>query len=88
MRAFELLHKMLKKSSPKLHSKRICALIGASKALAIGKRLTLSGLARAMYDGKCKPKSAIRKVDMLLSNPRLHAERKDYYKCLIDRLRR
>lgn len=85
MRVFKLLHKIFKKSSPKLHTKRINALFNACSALMIGKRLTLTGLARSM-NGKFKPKSAIRKVDKLLGNPRLYNERTEYYKCLINQL--
>lgn len=81
MKVFKLLHKIFKKSSSKFHSNRITALFNACSSLLRGKRLTLTGLARSI-NGKCKPKSAIRKIDILLSNPRLHDERIEYYQCI------
>ena len=78
MRVFELFHKMLKKSLPKLHSKRILALLVAAEALIKGKKLTLTGLGRSMTNS-CTPKSAIRKVDRLLGNGHVHKERVLYY---------
>ena len=85
MRAFELLHKIFKESSPKLHAKRIAALMCAARSLLTGKRLTLTGLGRSM-NGKCTPKNAIRKVDRLLGNEKLHKERACYYRALANTL--
>lgn len=85
MRVFELLHKMIKKSSSKLHTKRVQALLNAAFSLMVGKRLTLTGLARSMK-GACKPKSAIRKLDYLLGNTHLHKERHLYYRCLASQI--
>lgn len=85
MRVFELLHKILKKSAPNLHSKRITALLNGVKSLLEGKRLTLTGLGRSMR-GNCSPKSAIRKVDRLLGNERLHEERHLYYQALCQKI--
>lgn len=75
---FGLLHKMIKKSLPKLHSKRVNALLCAAEALVNGKKLTLTGLARSSKN-TCTPKSAIRKIDRLLGNSKIHNDRKYYY---------
>ena len=85
MRVFELLHKILKKSAPSLHSKRIGALLNGVKSLLEGKRLTLTGLGRSMR-GNCSPKSAIRKIDRLLGNEKLHKERHIYYEALCQKI--
>src|SRR3989338_2124203 len=81
MRVQEILYRVLKKHAPGVHSKRVAALIGSVMALIDGKRLTLTGIARSIR-GKCTPKSAIRKIDKLLGNVKLHKERQIYYRAL------
>lgn len=78
MQAQQLLHKVLKKTLPTVHVKRFNALSNAVEALLIGKRLTLSLLGRHLRT-QAKERHAIRMLDRLLGNPKLHQERLDFY---------
>lgn len=73
MQGHELLHNLILKSSLPIHKKRITALTNAVNALLIGKRLTLTGLAR-FSKSKAKERHAIRRTDRLLGNEYLHKE--------------
>lgn len=61
-----------------MHAKRSSALCDAVHALLIGKRLSLSYLARNLQT-KTKERYCIRKMDRLLGNKHLHSELKSCY---------
>lgn len=84
MQGHELLHNLLQKSSS-IHAKRIGAVTNASGALLVGKKLTLTGLARSAL-GKAKERHAIRGMDRLLGNKKLHKEQGEIYKTLMSYL--
>ena len=81
MQGHKLLHNFLQKSSS-IHAKRITAVTNASGALLIGKRLTLTGLARSSLR-KTKQRHAIRGMDRLLGNKKLQQEQGEIYKTLM-----
>lgn len=81
MQGPELLHSLFLKSSLSIHKKRVTALTNAVDALLIGKKLTLTGIARSSK-GKAKERHAIRRTDRLLGNASLHKESKYVYKFL------
>jgi len=61
-----------------MHAKRTSALLDAVEALLIGKRLSLTFLARHLQS-KTKERHCIRKMDRLLGNTKLHSETKSCY---------
>ena len=62
-----------------MHATRLSSLLDAVEALLIGKRLSLTYLARNLQN--CiKERHSIRKVDRLLANKHLHKELKSCYK--------
>ena len=81
MQGQELLHSFIQKSSTTIHKKRIRAVTNATGALLQGKRLTLTALGRSL-PGKAKERHAIRGIDRLLGNEKLHLERNEIYKIL------
>jgi hypothetical protein len=78
MQARKLLHTLFSKTLGFMHSKRLSALMEAVEALLIGKKLSLSHLARNLQS-QTKERHCIRKMDRLLGNKHLHAEIKASY---------
>src|SRR5262245_6416605 len=78
MQARELLHTLFSKTLNFMHAKRLSALMDAVEALLIGKKLSLSHLARNLQN-QIKERHCIRKMDRLLGNKHLHAEIKASY---------
>lgn len=78
MQARELLHTLFSKTLDFMHSKRLSALMDAVEALLIGKKLSLSHLARNLQN-QIKERHCIRKMDRLLGNKHLHTEIKASY---------
>jgi len=78
MQVRKVLHTLFTKTLSFMHSKRMSALSDAVEALMIGKRLTLTYLARNLQS-KTKERHCIRKIDRLLANQKLHLEIKSCY---------
>lgn len=78
MQAVRFLHKAFVRALPNVHAKRLNTLMCAVSALLAGRRLTLTALGRFM-PGDGQPRHAIKRVDRLLANPHLHAERPLFY---------
>ncbi|WP_320110005.1 IS4 family transposase [Pseudomonas sp. B21-056] len=78
MQAIQFLHNALAQALPTLHSRRLTALMCCVSALLQGRRLTLTGIGRAML-GQAYPKHSIKRVDRLLGDARLQAERPLFY---------
>ncbi|MET1081023.1 MAG: IS4 family transposase [Pseudomonas sp.] len=78
MQTVRFLHAALAQALPTVHARRLTALMCTVAALLNGCRLTLTGLGRAM-PGTAYPKHAIKRVDRLLANPHLQAERPLFY---------
>jgi len=85
MHAVEFLHKFIKKSCFSIHPVRLNTLFVAVNGLVNKKRLTLTGIGRAIRDGS-KAKHAIKRIDRLISNPHLYAERDSIYQALSSKL--
>jgi len=81
MQVVTLLHKVIKKSCPFIHSKRLTSLLSAADSLLNHGKLTLSSLGRHLK-GKAKVKNKIKKIDRLIGNPYVMHERIDYYKTI------
>ncbi|MET1080000.1 MAG: IS4 family transposase, partial [Pseudomonas sp.] len=78
MQTVRFLHAALAQALRSVHARRLTALMCTVAALLHGRRLTLTGLGRAM-PGTAYPKHAIKRVDRLLGNPHLQAERPLFY---------
>lgn len=78
MQAVQLLHKIVKKSCPKIHAKRLNALFVAVDSLARGGKLSVAGMGRSL-NSKVNPKHKIKRIDCLVGNNKLHAEREKFY---------
>lgn len=79
MHVVTLLHKKLKDAS--IHASRLKVLMETSKSLLNHSKLTLTGLARGLRS-KANTKSNINKMDSLIGNTKLYADRKVIYKTL------
>lgn len=78
MQTVRFLHAALAQALPTVHSRRLNALMCTVAALLQGRRLTLTGLGRSM-PGTAYPKHAIKRVDRLIGNAHLQAERSLFY---------
>jgi len=81
MLATAVLQKLLRRSIPSLHLKRLATLVAVVGAALQGGRLTLSALGRGL-DAKCAVRHRIKRVDRLLGNTHLHQDRLLFYRCL------
>ena len=81
MVAVQWLHKRLKKSLTSIHQGRLNSLFSGVTGLLAGQHLSLSGVGRHL-PGKVGEKHKIKRVDRLLGNHRLHAERHQIYRWL------
>ena len=79
--ALGILRKSLSKAFEQMHARRVSALLEAVNALIRGRRLVLMDLARACAaaQGDGRVKAALKRLDRLLGNVRLHAERHCLY---------
>lgn len=78
MQAIRFLHRALAQALPSIHSRRLTTLMSCVSSLLQGRRLTLTALGRFM-PGQAYPKHAIKRVDRLLGNQHLRAERPLFY---------
>lgn len=81
MHSVKLLQKLLRKSCPKVHKKRLNCLTDIVTGLITGGQLWISALGRAI-ENSTTAKHNIKKVDTLVGNVKLHAERLTYYQFL------
>lgn len=82
MHLFPLLHKTFKEKLPKVHLTRLDSLMLVCTTAASDNKLYLTGLGRAITNTN-KESSNIQRVDRLLGNGHLHAERDSFYKVMI-----
>jgi hypothetical protein len=85
MHATAVLQKLLRRSIPSLHSKRLAAITAVVASALRGGRLTLSALARNL-DSLCAVRHRIKRVDRLLGNTFLQQERLLVYRMLCNLL--
>lgn len=81
MHATAVLQKLLHRSIPNVHLKRLATLVAVVGSALQGGRLTLSALGRSL-DSRCAVRHRIKRVDRLLGNPHLHEDRLLFYRCL------
>lgn len=74
MRGIKLLQTLLEKSCPKIHKKRIGCIFDVVESLLGCKKLWISALGRGIKN-KTTAKHNIKKVDTLVGNRLLHADR-------------
>lgn len=85
MRAIAVLQKLLRRSIPSIHAKRLTVLTAVIGSALQGGRLTLSALGRALC-GESSVRHRIKRVDRLLGNEHLIEERLLFYRLLCDLL--
>ena len=73
MQAAKLLHTLLRQSCPFIHAKRLHVLIDATKTLSECRRLSVSGIGRALKS-RTTTKHNIKRIDRLIGNAFLQAE--------------
>ena len=78
MQVRELLHTLFSNTLEFMHAKRAFALLDAVQGLLLGKKLSLTHLARHLTS-PTKERNCIRKMDRLLGNRKLHSEIKSCY---------
>lgn len=81
MHAIAMLHRHLHRACPEMHARRLESLIAATAALSQQPRLSISAIGRAL-PGPAQPKHGIKRVDRLVGNPHLMAERERIYAAL------
>ncbi len=87
MKAVELLHENLSIACPSIHSVRLSTLMAAVTSTVKGQQLTVTGLGRNLKsDSQTDTKHDIKRMDRLIGNQHLHAERQAVYQCLITQL--
>jgi hypothetical protein len=85
MHASAVLQKLLRRSIPSIHLKRLSALTAIVGSALRGGRLTLSALARSL-DSDCAVRHRVKRVDRMLGNGQLQQERLLIYRLLCDLL--
>lgn len=81
MQISTLLTNQFKSQIPSMHCYRLEALNDCTKSLITSKKLTLTELGRQI-EGTAKPRSNIKRVDRILSNPRLIKELPQLYRVM------
>jgi hypothetical protein len=82
MHAMRVLRSCLASALDRMHARRCAALLGAVRALIAGRRLTLMELARS-WPGAIRVAAPLKKLDRLLGNRQLAAERDGIYGAII-----
>jgi len=85
MHATAVLQKLLRRSIPSIHLKRLDSLVAMVASALSGGRLTLSALGRGL-PGASAVRHRIKRVDRLLGNSHLQRERLLFYRLLCDLL--
>jgi len=85
MHATAVLQKLLRRSIPSIHLKRLTAVTAVVGSALCGGRLTLSALGRNL-DTSCSVRHRVKRVDRLLGNVHLRDERLLFYRVLCDLL--
>lgn len=85
MHALTIVQQLIRSCCPHIHAARLKVILAAVAAAVRGRRLTLTELGRALI-GAARAKHSIKRIDRLLGNPHLAAERWELYQVLARRL--
>lgn len=85
MRAIEILRQFQRSLPAAVHSGRAKAVLTAAHTLLRSGRLSLTALGRAIAE-RTTPKHGIKRIDRLLGNTKLHAEKLMFYRAISARL--
>lgn len=85
MHALIIVQQLLRTRCPHIHAVRLTVILAAVAAAARGRRLTLTELGRALLGPACV-KHNIKRIDRLLGNRHLAAERPQLYQALARRI--
>jgi len=85
MHALNIVQQLIRSCCPCLHAARLTVLLAAVGAAVRARRLTLTELGRALI-GSARPKHDIKRIDRLLGNRHLAAERFELYQVLARRV--
>ena len=85
MHAIKWLHKRVSDALPSLHRRRLESVFCAVSGLLSGQHLSSAGVGRHL-PGQAKEKHKIKRIDRLLGNPRLGAERRDFFRWMCHQL--
>jgi hypothetical protein len=87
MKESRLLHKSLANACPEIHKVRLTALMAAVTSTIKGQQLSVTGLGRNLKShSNTDTKHDIKRMDRIIGNPHLHAERKEIYQYLMELL--
>lgn len=87
MKACKLLHKRLSTACPDMHKVRLTALMSGVASAITENQLTVTGLGRNLRShSKTSQKHDIKRMDRLVGNPYLHAERIEIYRHFTEQL--
>jgi hypothetical protein len=81
-----ILQKFFRESLPEVHQTRRQALIVAVDAVARGARITITGLGRSLANTGIRIKHRVKRMDRLIGNRLLGAQRKAFYRVIVLRL--
>lgn len=85
MHALNIVQELIRARCPSIHAARLKVVFAAVAAAVRGRRLTLTELGRALI-GAARVKHHIKRIDRLLGNAQLRAERFSIYRALARRL--
>lgn len=85
MHALDIVQQLLRTCCPHIHAARLTVILAAVGAAVRARRLTLTELGRALV-GAARPKHDIKRIDRLLGNRHLGAERFELYQVLARRV--
>jgi hypothetical protein len=81
-----VLQKFFRESLLEVHQTRCQALIVAVDAVARGARVTITGLGRSLAPAGIRIKHRVKRMDRLIGNRLLGAQRKAFYRVIVSRL--
>jgi len=85
MHALSIVRQLIRSCRPGVHAARVAVILAAVAAAVRGRRLTLTELGRAVV-GPSHVKHSIKRIDRLLGNRHLAAERASLYRTLAHRV--
>ena len=85
MRVASMVRRICSGCSGVVHATRLAALAAVVEGLTFSEKLSVTGIGRG-FRGRTRPKHSIKRVDRLLSNPRLQADRWEIFRSITHHL--